>query len=314
MSNLDDYVEYVKEKIRKIENVTETEIIRYVYLDLGKRFSFDKKYLFGNTATQRKIYAKSRDKKDLNLCMENNTAVCKSLAYICKYILERLGIDIQVECLDEYERDMPHVYNVITEKNGRRYIIDLQQDLENIQSNSRTDCFAVRAVRDREPVISRLELEEIDKKLGYINKENFYADEYLYVLKMYSDFISKLDEKLEFLLENIDIYQNENMQYIERKWHHSFILNKILSEEEFKKIQFIDCYKQTEDGRDYKNCIVYYSNNIPRIYLYSVKQNKYVHIGLEEFAKQVKNERSSMFKSIPRIKKSFATIGISKRL
>ena len=72
-------------------------------------------------------------------------------------------------------------------------------------------------------ILSKIKLDTL-----YINKENFYADEYLYVLKMYSDFISKLDEKLEFLLENIDIYQNENMQYIERKWHHSFILNKTL--------------------------------------------------------------------------------------
>ena len=308
MSNLDNYVEYIKEKISKIENITETEIIRYVYLDLGKRFGFDPNYWFGNVATQRKIYSKSRNKEDLNLCMENNTAVCKSLAYICKYILERLEIDIQVEYLDEYERDMPHVYNVVTEKNGRRYIIDLQQDLENIHSNSRTDCFGVRGVRDREPVISRLELEEIDKKLGYINKENYYADEYLYALKMYSDFITKLDEKLDFILENIDIYHNKNMQYIERRWHHLFILKKILSEDEFKKIQFIDCYKQTEKGRDYKNCIVYYSNNTPTIYLYSVEQNKYVQIRLEEFAKQIKNERPCMFKSISWIKKSFERI------
>ena len=55
MSNLDNYVEYIKKKINKIENITETEIIRFVYWDLGNRFSFDLNYIFGNSETKRKI-------------------------------------------------------------------------------------------------------------------------------------------------------------------------------------------------------------------------------------------------------------------
>ena len=99
MSNLDNYVEYIKKKINKIENITETEIIRFVYWDLGNRFSFDLNYIFGNSETKRKIYAKSRNKDDLELCMEKNIVVCKSMAYICEYVLKKLGIDIKTELL-----------------------------------------------------------------------------------------------------------------------------------------------------------------------------------------------------------------------
>lgn len=291
MSNLDNYVEYIKKRIQKIENITETEIIRYVYLDLGNRFSFDLNYIYGNSETRRRIYAKSRNKEDLDLCMEKNTAVCKSLAYICEYIYKKLGIDIQTQLLEEYGIRTPHVYNVITEKNGRQYILDLQQDLENIQSHSRTECFGVQGVREKEPMISWIELEKIDKKIGYIQKDNYYSDDYLYLLKSDICCFENFEEKLHFLLENIDIHENKNMKYIERKWHHAAILKKLLSSKEFSKVHFIDCYEKTEEGKDYKNCIVFYNGKGPKVYMYSTEKNKYVVIDIHEFARQVKNEK-----------------------
>ena len=48
MSNLSEYIEKVKEYKKKNQNISEEELIRYVYLDLGKRFSFDLSFSFGN--------------------------------------------------------------------------------------------------------------------------------------------------------------------------------------------------------------------------------------------------------------------------
>ena len=303
MSNLDNYVEYIKNKINKIKDITETEIIRYVYCDLGKRFSFDLNYMFGNSETKRKIYAKSRNIDDLELCMENNTAVCKSLAYICEYILKKLGINVRTELLEEYGIRKPHVYNVITEKDGRSYIIDLQQDLENIQSHSRTECFGIQAIRDKKSIISPFELEQIDKKIGYIKNDNYYSDDYIYLLKSDICYFEKFEEKLDFLMENIDIYENKNMKYMERKWHHASVLKKLLSDKEFSKIHFIDCYEPIGDKRNYKNCIVLYGGKGPKIYMYSIEDNKYKVIELEEFAKQIKNEKLVCMEQIPGLKK-----------
>ena len=36
---------------------------------------------------------------------------------------------------------------------------------------------------DKEPIISRFELEQIDKKLKYITNELYYTDEYLELIK-----------------------------------------------------------------------------------------------------------------------------------
>lgn len=289
MSNLDNYVDFIKRKINKIEDISETEIIRYVYLDLGSRFSFDLNYIFGNSETKKRIYAKSKNKDDLELCMEKNTAVCKSLAYICEYILKKLGIDIKTVVLDEYGIKQPHVYNTVKEKNGRQYILDLQQDLENIQSHSRTEYFGVKGVRDKQPIISLFELEQIDKKLGYIQKDNYYSDDYLYLLKSDICYFDNFEEKLHFILENIDIHENKNMKYMERKWHHAEILRKLLTAREFSKVHFIECYENLERGKEYKNCIVFYSAKGPKVYIYSLEENKYVLNDINEFARKFKN-------------------------
>ena len=46
MSSLEKYIEEVKEKTK---NFSDIEKLRYVYLDLGKRFSFNLDFSFGNT-------------------------------------------------------------------------------------------------------------------------------------------------------------------------------------------------------------------------------------------------------------------------
>lgn len=53
MSLLEKYVERIKQKT---EEYSELEKIRYVYIDLGQKFSFDLDFSFGNTKTKNKIY------------------------------------------------------------------------------------------------------------------------------------------------------------------------------------------------------------------------------------------------------------------
>ena len=53
----------IKEYIKQNPNISEEKLIRYVYLDLGQRFSFDLRFAFGNTKTRRNIYTKSKNKE-----------------------------------------------------------------------------------------------------------------------------------------------------------------------------------------------------------------------------------------------------------
>ena len=57
MSKLIEYIENMKEYISREGGITETEIIRYVYMDLGKRFSFNLNFKpFGNSKKRQNLY------------------------------------------------------------------------------------------------------------------------------------------------------------------------------------------------------------------------------------------------------------------
>jgi len=45
MNNLDLYVAMIKTKLKENNITKETEMIKYVYLDLGNRFSFDANFI-----------------------------------------------------------------------------------------------------------------------------------------------------------------------------------------------------------------------------------------------------------------------------
>jgi hypothetical protein len=285
MSKLEEYVENIKKYIAQNEGLTETEIIRYVYLDLGKRFSFDLNYAFGNKKTQKKIYNNSEEKEVLDEVMENNIGICKSISYILEYILRKLGINIiSVMALND-NRACPHIFNIIKERDGKKYSVDLQEDLENIQSHSFTTNFGKSVNKDEQPVMSRFFIEQMDRKLGYIDNKNYYANDYLYLMKLNIGLFSNLSEKAEFVLENIDIYENPNMQYAERKWHHEKLLMDLFSKDELNKIHQIDCYKKQDQERKYINAIYVENKGKIDVYIYSVKENRYCKMTLEEFAK-----------------------------
>ena len=83
LNELDKYIEQIKGYKSKNPQLTELELVRYVYIDLGKRLSFDLEFIpFGNYKNREKIYKKSSGDENLNKCMETNTIICKSAAYI----------------------------------------------------------------------------------------------------------------------------------------------------------------------------------------------------------------------------------------
>ena len=57
MENISKYIEEIKKYVNSHEDMTEELLIRYVYLDLGKRFAFNPEYLpFGNSKKRQEIY------------------------------------------------------------------------------------------------------------------------------------------------------------------------------------------------------------------------------------------------------------------
>lgn len=289
MSSLLKYTEKIKKYKEQNPDISEEKLIRYVYLDLGQRFSFDLNFSFGNTKTKRKIYTKSITEEELNKSMESNVIICKSLSYILEYILKNLGVNIITEVDDNYYNKYPHVYNVIIPKDGKRYTIDLQSDLKNIQSHSFTTYYGLSTNYKEPPIIKRMDIEKMDRELGFIDNEHYYSDDYLYLLKSDIGYFTDFGEKVEFVLYNIDIHENPDIKYAERKWHHEKILQELFSKKELNKIHMIDCYKEIENQKEYKNCIAVENAGKTDIYMYSVEENRYCKMTIKEFAEASKN-------------------------
>src|SRR5574344_340940 len=301
MSNLSNYIQKTKKYVEE-NNFSQLEKVRYVYLNLGKRLSFNLDYSFGNTKTKRAIYNRGKYDEVLEEDFTNKTAICKSISYILEKILKELDVDINTVVEPLNKKQCPHMYNIVNQKEGEKYILDLQEDLENIQSHSFTKKVGI-SPNTGMPVIKRFDMEQIDKKLGYISNDFYYSDDYLYLIKSDIGLFETLEQKAKFVLENLDIYYNKDMKYAERTWHHEKLLQELFSSNELNKIHQIHCYRETENGKKYQNCIAVQVSKGTDIYLFSEDDNKYVKVTNEEFIKEKENGLVNI-EGIPGLKKS----------
>lgn len=109
------------------------EQIRYLYIELGKMVSFDERYWKGNSKMQKKIYRGSFRKKIEDLRTDRRI-ICVSLSVMFQELLTEIGV---YASLNQPDPEDPHINNLVL-CDGKRYVMDLQRDLEYIQTNRRT--------------------------------------------------------------------------------------------------------------------------------------------------------------------------------
>ena len=251
MSSLEKYVEKVKKETEGFSNI---EKLRYIYWDLGSKFAFDLDFSFGNSKTRKQIYDHSRSEDDLNRCLENNTAICKSIAYIFSYVMKELVVNIESVIDEEDFRKCPHIYNVFITEDGRKYRFDLQEDMRNIKAQLRTQYFGI-PIPMFEDFGQKVQF-VLENSEAYTNPEMGYADR-------------------KWRME--DLIGNENKDGL------------LFSKEEKYKINMIDCYREIEGKKNYELCIVVNVKGGKDIYLFSDETNSFRKMTLEEFAEQIEN-------------------------
>ncbi len=289
MENIDNYIQQVKEYIKQNPFLTQDMIVRYVFLDLCKRLSFDMDYIpFGNSRKRQQIYKEGFYPLKVDKCLENNKVICNSGSKLLELILLELNIDIKTVKAKGDIRKYPHVYNIV--KTDKEYIVDLQEDMYRVQMHSKTPNYGLN--ENNKYTISLFEQEQMDRKLGYISNDNYYIDEYLYLLKNDLNYIEDFYEKTKFLLENIDVFKNDTINYINRQWYHVKILelffNKELFDYEFStgKIKIIDCYKEN-NKKIYVNCITVEDKGLTHIFVYNKQNYCYKEIDINYFVNSI---------------------------
>lgn len=295
MENITKYIEKVEQYVNNNPGITEDELIRYVYLDLGKRLSFNLLFTpFGNSRKRREIYKSVQNLAKVDEYFKNNIVICNLVARILEIVLGHFGVDIRIAIDSNELIKYPHVYNIIKSKDsGEEYTIDLQEDMYHIQMNGRTPNYGIDIISG-ERVIPYFKQEQIDRKFGYISDDNCYTDDYLYTLKMYISYMDSIYDKLKFILENIEVYENTNMGYTDRQWYHVRILEHFFDIDEFDyhesrgKIKIINCYKNRDDNSiTYINGVVLEDNGETHIFLYNRQKCGYVEIDIDNFVQAI---------------------------
>lgn len=280
-----EIVQYLKQNMptftgNKIEK--EKKMAMYIYLELGKMKAFDEKYFFGNSKTKDKIYKMAKCAKyNVDSVAQKKKIVCVSLAYLCKSIYSEFGIKSYISTPNGGDK---HIYNIIQFSDGKKIKADLQQDLSNIQTKSRTTSFAqgYDCAEENLDVFSNEEIYEIQRQLGYVNDSSEYMDEKI------SDLAKKVrdlppDKLLETVINDKEISRfNEQLEYIELYKHYRGVFYKTAGQYDKRNIYYCNCYRKTQDSdeKQYSMCIYSIYKDKIKAYLSSSKNNQFMEVDL----------------------------------
>lgn len=198
-TNEESKLKIIEEEIIKSINPSwnKDEIIRYVYLYVGKYISKNVSFFY---SLGRKLDNKNYDYKKIKSTYEskqirNLSIICKSAAIVLQRIYKKLNIKSNLvettqfnPFIDEESNEtleVHHWFLAVTSDNDRIYFLTIVPDLFNIQFNMKTEHFAnnityIRVNKKGEEeiqykgpeikhtVLSDEELTRIDEKIGYI--------------------------------------------------------------------------------------------------------------------------------------------------
>lgn len=298
-------------EVKGLNDITEDELVRYVYIKLGQNFNFDLRFYFGNNKTRIQMYQESKSKSREEK-MKRRTGICIDIADVLEYILKKgFGINISTERDIDDNQSYPHVYNIVTNSKGISYRIDLQLDLKYIQSCSRTKHFGKSEFDEKKDVISYSTLEAIDRKIGYIDKER-YSEDYIDMLRLDLDESDSFVDKARGAIENLEATPYADMGYVERFGYHRALLKRLFPiPKEASKFNFIECYYERDNNeKDYQFCIILSNvTNINEIsvYMYSMEERKYIGMTLKEFAEKTEQGLKTIQK-VPGLQKAINSL------
>ena len=262
-------------------NLTQMEQARYIYLQLGKLFTFDEKYWLGNSKTRRMIY-KSAKRIQTPKDLKNNKVICVSLTNMYNSLLQRMGIEAEAV----HAEDDLHVYTIF-KIDGVEYEADLQRDMKFIQAHRKTRSFGREPDYSTRKLISDEQMQEMEDKFGY----TYEGDEYLAILidrlRDKLELLPNMEQKIEYALKKIENFEADtDMGFVEKMLYYEMILPDVLSSKESKKVQIMDMYVEKDGERKYTCCISANKEKNEYVrYMYSEKTGTFLPIDEQELIK-----------------------------
>lgn len=271
----------IKNNEEKWQNFSDEELLRWLYKELGDKFSFNRKYRYAITPEEKaRLELEAKDVVMRPRRINNpDSVICIDIEETMHTLLTDLfGIDSRVVL----DGSGPHVYLEARTENYGRVKLDLQEDLCNVKARRRTEHFACENSYDGRVFMTIPEdkLKEIDKKLGYIGEDEKYMEDYL------EDYRDKVEESESFdemirkifaLLEHKFSKQLRDMKYCERTELYKKVIEDMMPDVEVGHRTF-------RENRKLLSCfIVPGEDGDETYYLYNKEKRCYEQIATERY-------------------------------
>lgn len=172
----------------KPDNLTPLEELRYFYLQMGTKFSYNRDFLNAKNYQQiRRIYNEFITKSMIERENYQNkiSATCKQFAEVTSETINaanRYKKRIETRVVGYVEDEENHV-EIVATIDGKNYCLSIDKDLYKIQKGMKTKGFATSQIAidgTQCEMITEEELKSIDEKLGYCKKVSIQMILYKY--------------------------------------------------------------------------------------------------------------------------------------
>lgn len=248
-SNIIPAINYIISTIP--EDLNDLEKVRYIYIELGKIFSYDYRIIVDEESALSQIDYSKDSISRFKTCYQ----ISEVLAILINGILPNCEAKVVERKINGRQFNNEHVATDVKFKDGLNILLDLTLDLANIQANMRTKEFGFSTdAEGTYDIISQKECEVIDKKIGFI--ANKYTDDIIdeFKEKMDNTDLNNLSkqEQVDYKIKcaKEELFKtfkgnHEAVRYI------NTLLNKILNNDEKSSLKQYNLSYQQEDSLDY---------------------------------------------------------------
>lgn len=305
----------IEQIIRDIpDNLTPIEELRYFYLQMGTKFSYNRDFLNAKNYQQiRRIYNEYITKSMIERKDYQNkiNATCKQFSEVTSETINeanRYKKRIKTRVVGYVEDEENHVEIVATIE-GKNYCLSIDKDLYKIQKGMKTKGFATsqRAMDGTQcERITEEELKLIDEKLGYC-KKGIYTDDIIQMLRKEMEeetnweklkvggkpkssvFQYKIDFIFRYLRNNQTKQDEMNIYEVDK--YYKKLYGSLITDEEKQENKLISVdILLNENGKRIKSLIYKIQMRDENLYyIYSDEEKGFKEIGKEDLVEMQEN-------------------------
>lgn len=237
------------DKYKTLEGLTDEEVVRKIYLNLGNKFSYDRDYLYSDWEKSKEIYERTimpgvlKNLKSPNKIKVTCKQIADSLVEAINKIPEELIQEKIIAKAVGYRKDEEMHIGTLVTIGKKNYYLDLYKDLYRIQKGMQTKYFApseenlekikqqYSSVReDIEGIefetIEKERLRQMDYKNGYL-KYGLYMDDVIETIRRE---MQKEENFREYIEDYDKINSKEERSKTILKWKIEFLFKYLRNE------------------------------------------------------------------------------------